>query len=153
MTDQRALRILEFYIDDEYFAEHEGDVPLPPDLLWGLLQSYWENFLADGCLVDGKPALKPNIPPGAPRSGVTALEALAAGRVLTQQLQGSRWWMAAEARKQGGSWRDIGEALGMSKQAAWEGFRKYAEEHETFAPSFRQLNAEYRTLAGESADS
>lgn len=147
MTNQNALNILADYIDDEDFNEWEGDVPVPPDLLWGLLKSYWEHFLADGT------GLKLNIPPGAPPDGVTALEALAALGILMRQLQAARWWMAAEARKQRASWHNIGDALGITKQSAWEGFRKYAAEHETFAPSFRRLNEEYRALAGDSPDS
>ena len=66
--------------------------------------------------------------------------------MLTEQLQASRWWIAAEARKDGRSWTEIGAALGMTRQAAWEGFRKYAADPP--APSFRRLHDEYRALAG-----
>jgi hypothetical protein len=146
MTDHRALQILRDYLDDEDFAEHHGDPPLSPDLLWGLFRSYCEHFLCDGV-----PGLKPQIPFGAPPDGVAALEALTAARVLTDQLQAARWWMAAEAREQGCSWSEIGAALGMSKQAAWEAFRQHADE--PVPPSFRRLRDEYRALAGDSADS
>ena len=145
MTDAHALRILRDYLDDEDFAGHEGDPPLSPDLLWGVFRSYCEHFLTDNT------GLVPQIPAGAPQDGVTALEAIAAARVLAGQLQGARWWMAAEARKQGCSWSQVGAALGMSKQAAWEAFRQHADE--PIAPSFRRLRDEYGALAGDSADS
>jgi hypothetical protein len=148
MTDPRILAILADYIDRQDFAEWEGDPPLSHFLLWGIFVSYTENYLADGCLVEGKRILKLNIPEWAPKSGVTPLEAAAAATVLAKQLQGSRWWIAAVARQQGASWADIGDALGMSRQAAWEGFRKYADKEHI--PSLRD---DYRALCGESADS
>jgi hypothetical protein len=144
MTDDRALQILGDYLDDEGFADYPDLVPLSPHLLWGLFCSYTEHFLCDST------GLRPQIPAGAPPDGVTALEALTAARVLAGQLQAARWWMAAEARKQGCSWSEIGAALGMSKQAAWEGFRKFADDPD--ASGFEKLRAEYRTLAGGSAD-
>lgn len=143
-TDPRAIRILAFWLDDETIREHDGAPPLSPHLLWGLFCSYTECFLA---AADG---LKPNIPPGAPTEGVTPLDALCAGRVLAEQLLASRWWIAAECRKQGYSWSEIGDALGMSKQAAWEGFQKYAAE--PWLSSWPTLAREYRTLAEAPAD-
>lgn len=151
MTDSRIVGILADYLDRDIIreaGEFGGDVPLSHFLLWGLFVSYTENYLADGCLVEGKRVLKPNIPEWAPKSGVTPLEAAAAATVLAKQLQGSRWWIAAVARQQGASWADIGGALGMSRQAAWEGFRKYADKEHI--PSLRD---DYRALCGESADS
>jgi hypothetical protein len=55
---------------------------------------------------------------GTRQYGVTALEALAVPRVLTEQLHASRWWIGGEARKEGCSWVEIGAALEMTKQAA-----------------------------------
>lgn len=147
MTNQRAAEILSEYIDPEDFAEWDGTPPVPPELLWGILCSYWEHFLKAG-----NPSLKMReLPPGAPPYGVTALEALAAASILAGQINGARWWMAAEARKQGHSWADIGAALGMSKQSAWEGFRKYAADPAAEA-SWPRLYGEYQALAGGSAD-
>jgi hypothetical protein len=148
MTDDAALRMLGDYLDDEDFVGYPDLVPLSPHLLWGLFCSYTEHFLCDST------ELRPQIPAGAPPSGVTALEALTAARVLAGQLQGARWWMALEARKQGCSWSEVGAALGMSKQAAWEAFRQHADEPlpASQAP-FRRLRDEYRELAGDSADS
>jgi hypothetical protein len=146
MTDQRT-EILSDYIDPGSVAEWYGTPSVPPELLWGILYSYWEHFLAAGI-----PGLKMReLPPGAPTSGVTALEAVAASSILTAQIGDARWWMAAEARKQGCSWSEIGGALGMSKQAAWEGFRKYAAERSGPVSAVR-LSGEYQTLAGDSAD-
>ncbi len=145
MTDQNAALILRDYLNDEDFYNHDGWPPLSPHLQWGIFTSYTENYIS------GAMGLKPYIPEGAPRSGVTPMEALASARVLIEQLSGSRWWIASEARKQGCSWAEIGSALGMSKQAAWEGFRKYAEcPHD---PWLNKLHDEYRALAGDSADS
>lgn len=144
MTDQNAAIILQDYLDPEDFYDHDGYPPLSPHLLWGIFTSYTENYIS------GAMGLKPYIPEGAPRSGVTPLEALAAARVLVDQLSSSRWWIASEARKQGHSWAEIGGALGMTRQAAWAGFRKYADRpHE---PWLDRLHGEYRTLAGDSAD-
>jgi len=145
MTDVHALEILQDYLGAEYFRDFDGDPPLDPHLLWGLFWSYCENYL---CATSG---LKPQIPDGAPKSGVTALEGVTACRMLTEQLQGSRWWIAGEARKEGRSWTEIGEALGMSKQAAWEGFRKYTDGYRESA--WPGIYSEAAELAGESADS
>jgi len=144
MTTQDAAEILQEYLDPQDFYDRDGWPPLSPHLLYGIFTSYTENYISDAM------GLKPYIPDGAPRSGVTPLEAIAAARVLIEQLSDSRWWIASEARKQGRSWTEIGGALGMSKQAAWEGFRKYAAE--PVAPWLRRLHDEYRTLAGDSAD-
>lgn len=146
MTDPRIIAILADYLDPGDYREHHGDPPLSPYLLWGIFCSYTENFVADSV-----PGLKPYLPEGAPVDGVTPLEAMAAATVLIAQLQGTCRWMTAEARKQGASWADVGEALGISRQAAWEGFRKYADDpaHEPW----QRMRDEFRALAGESADS
>jgi hypothetical protein len=146
MTDPDILAILAAYLDSEDFQEHDGTPPLSHHLLWGIFVSYTEHYLTDNI-----PGQKPHIPEGAPASGVTPLEAAAATTVLIGQLQGSRWWIAAEARKRGASWADVGEALGMSRQAAWEGFKKYAA-NPAWEP-WQRMREEYRALAGDSADS
>jgi hypothetical protein len=141
---RNAAEILQEYLNPQDFYDHDGWPPLSPHLLYGIFTSYTENYIAEA--TKGKPY----IPEGAPRSGVTPLEAIAAARVLIEQFSGSRWWIASEARKQGHSWTEIGDALGMTKQAAWEGLRKYADRpHE---PWLDRLHGEYRTLAGDSAD-
>lgn len=151
MTDPRIIALLEDYLDREDLREHDGNPPLSPHLLWGLFCSYTENYITDGLRVDGERALKPYLPEGAPVDGVTPLEAMAAATALIGQLQGTCRWMTAEARKQGASWADVGGALGITRQAAWEGFRKYADDpaHEPW----QRMRAEYQALAGDSADS
>lgn len=146
MTDPRILAILADYIDPEDFREHHGDPPLSHYLLWGIFCSYTEHYVTDGV-----PGLRLHLPDGAPVDGVTPLEAIASATVLIGQLQGTCRWMTAEARKEGASWADVGEALGISRQAAWEGFRKYADDpaHEPW----QRMREEFRALAGDSADS
>jgi hypothetical protein len=146
MTDPRILAILADYIDDEDFQEHHGDPPLSHHLLWGIFCSYTEHYVTDGV-----PGLKPYLPEGAPADGVAPLEAMAAATVLIGQLQGTCRWMTAEARKEGASWADVGGALGISRQAAWEGFRKYADD--PALEPWQRMQEEYRALAGDSADS
>jgi hypothetical protein len=145
MTDPRIIAILEDYLDPEDIAERDGDPPLSHYLLWGIFCSYTEHVLADGA------GLKMRIPEGAPASGVTPLEAMAAATILIGQLQGTCQWMTAEARKRGASWADVGAALGMSRQAAWERFREYA--HDPAWEPWQRMRDEYRALAGDSADS
>lgn len=142
-TDPRAVQILRFFADDEQSAEWEGEPPLSHFLLWGIFTSYTERVLSEAS------GLKSLAPPDAP-ARVTSLEALAACRVLAEQLLATRWPLAADARKDGNSWAEVGAALGMSKQAAWEGFRKFADDPD--ASGFEKLRAEYRTLAGGSVD-
>lgn len=145
MTDSGALRILAEYIDPEDFQIHEGDPPLRTDMLWGLFMSYTENYL-----VSGLTGLKPFIPEGAPRDGVTALEGLTAARCLVESVQRCYGWIITEARKEGRSWSQIGAALGVTKQAAWEFYQKHvASLDDTPWPKLRE---EARAAAGTSPD-
>ena len=57
-------------------------------------------------------------------------------------------WGSPQARVLMG---EIGDALGMSKQAAWEGFRKYTDGYRESA--WPGIYSEARDLAGDSADS
>ena len=78
-----------------------------------------------------------------------------AGRSATpwsMRMRAATWaglCLCTKAQLDDRSWAEIGAALGMTKQAAMGGFRKYAEP---VAPSFRRLYDEYRTLAGDSAE-
>jgi hypothetical protein len=144
MTDPNALRILDEYIDPEDYRVHEGDPPLRSAMLWGLFVSYTENYLVKDT------GLKALIPEGAPRSGVTALEGLTAGRCLVEQVQRSYGWIICEARKENRSWAQIGRALGMSKQAAWELYQRYADSLDGAARP--RMRDEVRSVAGASAD-
>lgn len=145
MTDPNVLRILEPYIDLEDFRDHDGDPPLRPEMLWGLFRSYTENYLVAGT------QLRPDIPAGAPDDGVSAFEALTAARCLAEQIQRTaHGWIITEARKEGRSWSDIGRALGMTKQAAWELYQKHAASLD--GSPWPKLRDEARAAAGTSPD-
>jgi hypothetical protein len=56
------------------------------------------------------------------------LELLALGEVMIRKVSYSRAAMVRSARTAGASWTQIGAALGSSKQAAWEAYRRVADE-------------------------
>jgi hypothetical protein len=67
--------------------------------------------------------------------GVSGLEALRASRRVLELLTGARWHMMRQAREEGSSWSQVGEALGMSKQAAYDFYRrKLDRQDESAAP-------------------
>ncbi len=55
---------------------------------------------------------------------VTALDGLRASGQLVELLTGRRWYVMQQAKEDGASWEQIGEALGMSRQSAWEWYRR-----------------------------
>lgn len=63
---------------------------------------------------------------------VSALEALAANARLVDLLSGRRWYVMQAAREEGAEWAEIGAALGISKQAAWEFYKRKIEARETY---------------------
>ncbi|MFF7610242.1 hypothetical protein [Streptomyces parvulus] len=77
---------------------------------------------------------------------VTALEALTAVRLLAESLTGSRGWITGEARREGATWTEVGQALGMTRQSAWEWFKKYAERT---APRFEHVAVRELAALGE----
>ena len=62
--------------------------------------------------------------------GVTGLDALQASQRVVELLTGARWHMMRQARQEGASWTDVGQALGMSKQAAYDFYRRRTGQHE-----------------------
>jgi hypothetical protein len=59
---------------------------------------------------------------------ISALDALRANAELVSMLSVQRWIAMKEAREQGATLEEIGKALGVSRQSAWEVFqRKIAE--------------------------
>jgi hypothetical protein len=62
--------------------------------------------------------------------GVTGLDALRASRRVVELLTGARWHMMRQAREEGASWSDIGNALGMSRQAAHDFYRRKIEQEQ-----------------------
>ncbi|MFE1996404.1 hypothetical protein [Streptomyces parvulus] len=77
---------------------------------------------------------------------VTALEALTAVRLLADSLTGARGWITGEARREGATWTEVGQALGMTRQSAWEWFKKYAERP---APGFERVAVSEPAALGE----
>jgi hypothetical protein len=60
---------------------------------------------------------------------VTALDALRANAELIARLTADRWVAMRAARDEGASWEQIGQALGISRQSAWEFVQRKAAEH------------------------
>lgn len=61
---------------------------------------------------------------------VAALEALRANAKAVELLTAKRWYVMKSARETGATWAQIGEALGISKQAAHDFYRRKIEEQE-----------------------
>lgn len=55
---------------------------------------------------------------------VTGLDALRTSRQVVDLLTGARWHMIRQAREEGSSWSQIGGALGVSKQAAFDFYQR-----------------------------
>ncbi len=67
---------------------------------------------------------------------VSALQALAANARLVDLLTSRRWHVMQAAREDGAEWAEVGAALGVSKQAAWEFYKRRIEAQETYAPDY-----------------
>lgn len=65
---------------------------------------------------------------------VTALEALRANAHLVGLLTGRRWYVMQAAREAGATWDEIGEALGMSRQGAYDWYRRKISHREECIP-------------------
>ena len=64
---------------------------------------------------------------------VAALEALRANAKAVELLTAKRWYVIKSAREAGATWAQIGEALGITEQAAHDFYRREVEEQETNA--------------------
>jgi hypothetical protein len=64
---------------------------------------------------------------------VTGLEALRASRRVVDLITGARWHMMRQAREEGSSWSEVGNALGMSKQAAYDFYRRKLRQQDESA--------------------
>jgi hypothetical protein len=86
------------------------------------------------------------------------LEMLALGEVIARKAVYGRQLAVRSARQAGASWSQIGAALGMSKQAAWEAHARWIDEQEEQhrTVDYRGLDeaqaAAARELAGEVED-
>ncbi|MEU3260978.1 hypothetical protein ABZ694_24850 [Streptomyces albidoflavus] len=107
MVDMNAKAILANYLDDFPDETEMRGVPMPT------LVSIINNYLSQHDNDRTEP--------------VTALEALTATRLLAESMTASRGWITGEARREGATWTEVGHALGMTRQSAWEFFKKYAE--------------------------
>ena len=56
------------------------------------------------------------------------LELLALGEIIVRKAAYGRQLAVASARRAGASWAEIGEALGVSRQSAWEAHRRWIDE-------------------------
>jgi len=94
-------------------------------------------------------------PGAAPLTRDEALELLALSEVIARKAGYGRQLTVRSARQAGASWSQIGAALGMSKQAAWEAHTRWidgqAEQHQR--SGYEGLDegsvAAARALAGE----
>lgn len=93
-------------------------------------------------------------PAAAARVRDEALERLALGELIARKAGYGRQLDVQAARVAGASWRQIGSALGVTRQAAWESHSRWIDEqaalhahadHEGFGPADE---AEARSLAG-----
>jgi hypothetical protein len=65
---------------------------------------------------------------------VAALEALRANARAVELLTSKRWYVIRSAREAGATWVQIGDALGITKQAAHDFYRRKLEEQEKDLP-------------------
>jgi hypothetical protein len=86
-------------------------------------------FICDGCVqlcvsvIDGKPSDAPLIAPWEHDLPIEqVLQNLGPVAAATTQVQQNLAAWVGKARALGGTWAQIGEALGMTRQSAWERF-------------------------------
>ncbi|MGW6278390.1 hypothetical protein [Kribbella sp. NPDC055071] len=84
--------------------------------------------------------------------GVTGLEALQASRRVVELLTGARWHMMRQAREEGSSWSQVGSALGMSKQAAYDFYRRKLDQHDASATPAAYNEPRSRAALGDNSD-
>lgn len=65
---------------------------------------------------------------------VAALEALRENVKAVELLTARRWYVMKSAREAGATWAQIGEALGITKQAAHDFYRRKIEEQGKYFP-------------------
>ena len=71
---------------------------------------------------------------------VTALEALEANRRLVTLLTGRRWYVMRDAREAGASWSEVATAVGMSRQGAYDWYRRKIREQEDHVPEYHDAD-------------
>jgi hypothetical protein len=148
VVDETTARILERYLDESEWYPEDDEYPGDPKIhhatLFGVLGLYHEQQLDDAL---GKPV--------ADEERVTALEALACDRLLMEALRVQRYGLVFDARKAGGSWADVGSALGVARQSAHEMYAQdLAERAEWWkgrvgAEDFTKHRPEYESVLNE----
>ena len=87
-----------------------------------------------------------------------ALELLALGEVIARKAGQGRQLTVRTARGAGASWADIGQALGTTRQSAWEAHRRWIDGQAAQRGAVGEIGfdeddaAAARALAGDSAD-
>ena len=101
----------------------------------------------------------PDDPAGpCPLGRAEALELLALGEVITRKAGQGRQLTVRTARGAGASWADIGQALGTTRQSAWEAHRRWIDGQAAQRGAVGEIGfdeddaAAARALAGDSAD-
>ena len=93
-----------------------------------------------------------------PLSRAEALELLALGEVIARKAGQGRQLTGRTARGAGASWADIGQALGTTRQSAWETHRRWIDGQAAQRGAVGEIGfdeddaAAARALAGDSAD-
>src|SRR5436309_2550232 len=92
----------------------------------------------------------------APLSRPEALELLALGEIIARKSGYGRQLTVRSARVAGASWADIGQALGTTRQSAWEAHQRWIEAQAVQQGAVGQIGfddaetAAARALAGDS---
>jgi hypothetical protein len=79
-------------------------------------------------MIDEDPTEQRHPTEGAPLSKEEALELLALGEVIARKAGYGRQLTVRSARAAGASWSQIGDALGTTKQSAWEAHSRWIDQ-------------------------
>jgi len=82
---------------------------------------------------------------------ISTLDALRAGDQIAKLLNGWRWNLMRQAREEGRSWSEIGAALDMTKQGAFDYYRNAVDRQEQYAPEYSDIAAA-RKVQGDPDD-
>lgn len=71
---------------------------------------------------------------------ITPIEALHANAELVDLLIGQRWYVMQAAREAGATWDEIGQTLGMSRQGAYDWYKRAIAKQEQYVPDFHDTD-------------
>src|SRR6476659_9123791 len=83
---------------------------------------------------------------------IDVLDSIRAGAELVRLIIGWRWLDIRQAREEGRSFSEIGAALGMSKQAAWELYNTAIEHQERYVPDLHDADRARAALGDADAE-